>query len=252
MPIASLPMYLRPETAKATGEFWQLVRDNLRSAGVEAPDQLSTVEDVMTHWQSPDLLLSQTCGMPFRMVLHDHVTLVGTPDYGLEGCPPGYYQSVLVVRKNDERENLSDYRDARFAYNEPMSQSGFSAAWFHTQRHGFHFHNLVRSGAHGLSARMVAEGNADIASLDAVTWRLIERHEILAMNLRVLERTEPTPGLPCITAKGNDAAALFSAMKGAVQSLTPENRDCLGLADIIAIPKQDYLAVPTPPTLPSD
>ena len=60
--IASLPMYDRPETAAANDRLWQGVRTRLG----EGPEHLVRAGDPWEHWQSPDLLLSQTCGLPFR------------------------------------------------------------------------------------------------------------------------------------------------------------------------------------------
>ena len=84
--IASLPMYDLPDCRLANDRYWLLIRDALRSAGLMAPDALTRdMPDFMAHWQRPDLVLSQTCGYPFRAVLHSKVTLIGTPDFGLEG-----------------------------------------------------------------------------------------------------------------------------------------------------------------------
>ena len=65
--------------------------------------------------------------------------------------------------------------------------------------------------------------------------------------LRVLAQTDPTPGLPYISAAGADAPALFAAIDGAIRDLSPDDRDLLGLCGLVAIPAGDYLAVPVPP-----
>jgi hypothetical protein len=105
--IASLPMYDLPDCTAANDRYWELIRDAARDSGVNAPDALTRgMPDLLAHWQRPDLVLSQTCGFPFRAVLQGRVTLIGTPDFGLEGCPPGYYQSVLIVRSGDARDGL--------------------------------------------------------------------------------------------------------------------------------------------------
>ncbi|MFN7224061.1 MAG: hypothetical protein ACK4MS_08580, partial [Paracoccaceae bacterium] len=103
--IASLGMYDRPETSAANDALWALIRDALRDRGRDAPQALTRGEAACwPAWQAPDLVLSQTCGLPFRSRLHDHVTLIGTPDYGVEGCAPGYYRSVLIARSDDPRQ----------------------------------------------------------------------------------------------------------------------------------------------------
>ena len=114
--IASLPMYDRPDLAHQTAALWELIRDALRAEGVAAPDTLTPAPaDLFQHWQVPDLVLSQTCGFPYRTRLHGHVTLIGTPDYGLEGCPPGHYRSVIVARGDDVRTDNTLVFDAVLA-----------------------------------------------------------------------------------------------------------------------------------------
>jgi len=245
--IASLMMYRRPELDAAHDRYWALIRSNLAEAGVDSPDTLSQDADEFFVWKHADLTLSQTCGMPYRLWLYREVTLVGTPDFGIDGCPPGYYISPLVVRADDTRSTVDAFRNARFAYNQTHSQSGFAAAYNHLDRHGWWFNELLHTGQHLESARSVAEGRADIASLDAVSWRLMEAYESFATELRVLEWTKPTPGLPLITAKGNDADAIFAAVERAILELTATDRAILGLVGLVRIPAEDYLAIPNPP-----
>ena len=64
--IASLPMYDWDEVRAPTDRLWGLVRDNLRASGVAAPDALQRGGDMWGDWLHPDLILSQTCGFPYR------------------------------------------------------------------------------------------------------------------------------------------------------------------------------------------
>lgn len=245
--IASLGMYDRPETAAANDRLWALIRDGLRARGVEAPDQLTRGEAAYWQaWQDPDLVLSQTCGFPYRARLHDRVSLIATPDYGLPDCPPGHYTSVFVARKDDAR-TLPEFRTARFAYNEALSQSGWAAPQNHAATMGFHFTPSLETGGHLLSAQSVAEGRADIAALDALTWVLLSRWEPFTATLREVARTAPTPALPFIAARGANIAATRAALSEAVAALTPLDRDILMLRDVVDIPAECYLAIPTPP-----
>ncbi|QXT40650.1 phosphate/phosphite/phosphonate ABC transporter substrate-binding protein [Gymnodinialimonas ceratoperidinii] len=245
--IASLMMYQRPELAAAHDRLWSAIRDRLRADGIPAPKSLSQDAEEFSVWRDPELVLSQTCGMPYRLWLHGQVSLVGTPDYGLDACPPGHYRSALVVRADDPREQVTDFANARFAYNQTFSQSGFAAPFWHLHDHGFFFQDRLHTGAHLASARAVADGTADIASLDAVTWRNIERFDPFAPRLRVLAWTAPTPGLPLITSASNDAPAITRAVHAAIDDLSQEDKDLLGLKGLVSIPKENYLAVPNPP-----
>lgn len=245
--IASLMMYARPELHDAHLRYWALIRAELAARGVPAPATLSNDADPFAVWTDPALVLSQTCGMPYRTRLHGHVTLIGTPDYGLEGCAPGHYNSPIVVRKDDPRGTLTDYKKAGFAYNDTHSQSGFVSIYNTVKPLGFWFSDRRLSGGHQASARMVAEGRADIAALDAVTWALIRRYDDFAADLRVLEWTAPTPGLPYIAARTADKGATFDAVSAAITGLDQADRDALMLRGFVAIPAETYLAVPNPP-----
>jgi ABC-type phosphate/phosphonate transport system substrate-binding protein len=193
-------------------------------------------------------VLSQTCGYPFRARLHGSVTYVGTFDYGLEGCPPGHYCSVLVARKDDPRQTVADFDHAAFAYNEALSQSGWAAPQTHARDLGLHFAPAVQTGGHRLSAAAVADGRADLAALDAVTWALMQDHDPVAAALKPVGRTAPTPGLPCITAMGRDPEPIFAALTEAIAALGAVDRAALHLTGITRIPVAAYLAVPNPPS----
>jgi ABC-type phosphate/phosphonate transport system substrate-binding protein len=241
-------MYDRAETAGANDRFWALVAAGLHARGLDAPDALTRGDAAYwAAWRDPSLVLSQTCGFPYRAKLHDQVALVATPDYGIEGCPAGYYASVFVARADDAR-TLPEFRTARFAFNEGLSQSGWAAPQNHAATMGFQFPPGLETGAHLLSAQAVAEGRADLAAIDALTWRMIQRWEPMAAKLREVARTAPTPGLPYIAAKGADTEAVFQALETAVDRLSPEDRDALSLRGIVRIGAERYLAVPIPPS----
>lgn len=244
--IANLMMYQRPQLVEAHNHFWALIRKHLAAAGMDSPETLSQDSEEFFVWNHPDLILSQTCGMPYRTWLHDEVQLVGTPDYGLEDCPAGYYRSAIIVRADDARTQISQFKDATLAYNQTFSQSGFAAPFWHVKPKGFWFENRLHVEQHLESARAVAAGRADITSLDAVTWRNIEKYETFAAELRVLDWTKPTPGLPLITASGNDADLIFNAVKRSIDELDAQSKSQLGIEGIVQIPREGYLKLRNP------
>ncbi|MBA3912083.1 MAG: hypothetical protein C0524_19930 [Rhodobacter sp.] len=246
--IASLAMYDFGPAQAANDRLWALIRDGLRARGVAAPDRLTRGEAAYWDaWTAPDLVLSQTCGYPFRARLQGRVTYVGTPDYGVEGALPGFYRSVFVARADDRRRTLAAFHGAGFAYNEALSQSGWAAPQIHAAEAGLRLTPVVQTGSHRLSARAVADGRADIAALDAVTHALMQGADPLASRLRVVEATAPTPGLPLITAIDRDPEPIFAAVDQAIAALTPEDRATLRLKGLVRIPTALYLSVPNPP-----
>ena len=238
--IAALPMYDRAEMRAATDALWAAIRDALRAQDIDAPEGLARTDDLWAIWRDPTLILAQTCGLPFRAGLHRDVGLVATPDYGLPGCPPGFYNSVLIAR-----DACLPHRP-RIAINDPLSQSGWAALheWAAMQR--MDLGAVTVTGAHAASARAVAEGQADLAAIDAQTWRLLVRHAGTDPGLEIA-RTPPTPGLPLITARAHDPAPIRAALTAALAGLPAETLSALDLRGFVQIDAAAYLAMSVPP-----
>jgi len=246
--IAGLPMYDWAELQPAHDELWATLRTAFAGHGIDAPAQLTRDIKLWDLWQSPELLLGQTCGMPYRQRLHGKVHLVAALDYGLPNVPDGHYNSVLITRSGDATD-VADYAKRIFAFNGQDSQSGWAAAQNHVAALGFRFTTTLHTGAHRDSAIAVAEGRADIACIDAITWRLIKtfRSDITAA-LQVIATTEPTPGLPLITAFSQNPETVRASFSEALNTLNVQVKSQLGLSGKLAVIKAEaYLAVPTPP-----
>ncbi|MDG3040793.1 phosphate/phosphite/phosphonate ABC transporter substrate-binding protein [Roseicyclus marinus] len=238
--IAALPMYDRPELRAETDALWAGIRDALRARAIQAPDTLTRDRNPWEIWQSPDLILAQTCGLPFRARLHPQVTLVATPDYALPGCPPGHYNSVILARD----PALPDR--PRVAVNDPLSQSGWAALHAWATARALILGPVTITGSHAASARALAQGHADLAAIDAQTWRHLVRFDGADPALEIA-RTPPTPGLPLITARGRDPAPLRAALAEALAALPTATRAALDLAGFVTIDAVAYRAIPIPP-----
>ncbi len=243
---ASLLMYNPPALQDANKRFWGLISTRLRDAGIDAPETLSEDGFGTDFWTAKDMVFSQTCGMPYRTKLHGKVQIVGTPDYGVEGCAPGYYCSVLLKRQDDTRTQLSEFDGARVATNGFDSQSGFAALVNEIADSDIRFGRCVVTGAHAASVAAVANGKADIAATDAVTWHFLSRDGGVAEGVEVLARTRPTPGLPFICASTMSRETIFDAVSQAIEALSQSDRDLLMLRGLVHIPVSAYLSVPTP------
>lgn len=247
-PLAALPMYARAETAEAERRFW----DAVRTHAPELPSELGTPDRLFDHWLDPDLRFSQTCGMPYRTALHGRVRIVGTPDYGLPGCPPGFYNSVFVMRRAGATTDPEVWTGLCLARNSPWSESGWAAPFRYMEARGLAFDRVQATGAHRASARAVAEGAADIACIDAQTWALICDHDAIALDLAEVGRTDPAPGLPYITGPSGNPEALATAVRAAIDALTDTDRRALRIAALVDIAPETYLAVPNPPNDKAD
>lgn len=249
--IASLPMYDRAETFAPNNRLWALIRNHPALKHYAAPHSLTRGGDPWAHWQDPQLFLSQTCGLPFRSRLHNKVSLIGTPVYDLPGLRAGYYYSVFVARRSDPRKDLADFAGARYAYNDPLSQSGWGGPYAHVTARDIAFGSTFGTGAHQLSAQAVAEDRADITAIDALTWEFIKRWDSAAKALKEIDVTEQTPALPYISAVGQtmdgDPDDLRLAVRAAFADLSAADRNLLGLQGFTFVTPKEYLAVPNPP-----
>ncbi|MEP3639092.1 MAG: PhnD/SsuA/transferrin family substrate-binding protein [Paracoccaceae bacterium] len=240
--IASLGMYDMPLTAADNDIFWSLIHKNIGTG----PNKLDRETPIWDVWQSPDLLFAQTCSMPFRTRLAGKVTLIGTPDYALPGCPPGYYRSVLITRLNGPL-NLRDLAGASMAYNESLSQSGWAAPLLYLAEQGLKPGKMIETGAHAQSACAVANAQADFAAIDALTWLMLRQSDPgLTARLKVIDETPPTPALPYITANHRDAGPIAKATAQAIKELPAKSRGILNVRQLVHISPETYLALPNP------
>jgi len=244
--IAALPMYARPMNRAAHDRLWVLIRDGLRTRGIDAPDALDHEVDHMHAWAREDLVLSQICNLPYRARFRGKVTLIGASDYGLPGCAPGYYNSVFLVHRDNPASNPAALSEARYVCNDFLSQSGYGAAQTWAQARGFQFRHVAQSGSHYASISAIAEDKAEIAAIDAQTWHMAKNDHAAAATLKVIGVTDPSPGMTFVTRLGQDPAPYFAAVKTAISALAPDDRAILGLRAIITLPQSAY-DLPLPP-----
>ncbi len=244
---AALPMYFTPETRDAHDALWALIRDGLRDRGLAAPDSLDHEIAPADAWAAPDLVLSHICNLPYRKYFRDRVTLIGASDYGLEGCAPGQYRSLFVVRPGHPATRPEELDGARFAYNEADSQSGWGAAALWSRSAGIRLNPVLQTGAHRHSIAAVAQGEADAATIDAQSFRILGRTMDEAARVRVIGATPPSPGISFITRKGEDPAPYAAAIAAALEALAPVHRSALALRGIVRLSPDAY-DLPIPPS----
>lgn len=225
----SLPMYGPGLCDWAREALWLQLRERLLLAPAALshctedallPAVLTTPCDRVATWLSPQLVMSQTCGGPLVVSLYGRVSVVGTPCYDTDGCAGPDYCSLLIahrqcefLRRDGGDESLASFRAARAAINSVDSLSGYIAllaaaaavldstpAESSSSTRDF-FSTVIATGGHQASVEYVADGRADVAAIDCVTFGLIRIHRPdLLEDIVVWGRTPHLPGLPIITA----------------------------------------------------
>ena len=152
-----------------------------------------------------------------------------------------------TVATPQDGDDFAEFDGAALAYNDGLSQSGWAAPINQAQSAGIRLRVGVETGSHRGSALAVAEGRAELAAIDALTWALLTEFEDMS-GVKVIGATDPSPALPYITAKGRDGAAIRAAVAEAIAALSLDDRAKLRLRGIVEIAESAYLAVPIPPS----
>jgi ABC-type phosphate/phosphonate transport system substrate-binding protein len=209
--VASLPMYDFPELRDAHDAFWGAVAARLTAAGfANVPRELNRESGHVAVWRDPALLFAQGCEYPLAKSFADRVRLVATPMYAAAGCEGSRYRSAIVVR--DGFTTLAQLRGRRCAINELDSNSGMNllrAAVAPLVTGGRFFGSIAVSGSHLGSVERVASGEADVASVDCVSFAHFQRlYPSIVRELRVISWTPSSPSLPFITARSASDATV--------------------------------------------
>lgn len=209
--------------------------------------------DLHALWRRNDLLLSQTCGYPYRMLgLRNAVHLVATPAFDVPGCNGARYSSVLVVSARAQAggaTTLAACRGLRAAFNGEDSHSGMNAFRHAVAPHahdGRFFGSVTSFGSHLNVLRALAAGEADCAAIDCVTFAYVrDALPGLLNEIRIVGMTASAPGLPFIVSKaleGGLVGALRDALDHAV-AVDPERARMLRLKGFERLVPGDYDAI---------
>jgi ABC-type phosphate/phosphonate transport system substrate-binding protein len=256
-PFASLPMYDWPEVGPAWDALWRETRARLAGSGIDAAGELRRDADHAAAWLSPGLLLGQTCGWPLVSRLAGNVRVLARFAFDTGRAAPGDYHSVFVMRRGDATQEAAGpvqlgarLPGARVAYNSVDSQSGFRAlSELFARPVALPASRTLATGSHRASIRAVAAGQADLAAIDAVTWRLALAHEPAARKLAVAACGRDVPGLPliCAPAFGDRGGEIVSALAAAVAAMPAAPRRALGLNGVVPASAGDYDVLRAPP-----
>jgi ABC-type phosphate/phosphonate transport system substrate-binding protein len=201
--IVSLQMYDFAEIEPFVNAWWNIIKFELRLAGVDnLPDDLCRNDDIRSQWTKDDLILSQCCGYDLTVNGYNNLQPILTPVYQPEDCDGGNYCSYIVTSRNSEITNSLELANKRLAINGYNSHSGYNAlreVIASALGHGNHGNELVVSGGHANSMEMVASGSADAAAIDCVTYSLIERYRPeITEKLTIIDKSRVYPVLPYV------------------------------------------------------
>jgi ABC-type phosphate/phosphonate transport system substrate-binding protein len=247
-PVALLPMYDLPWTVTANDALWASISARPAEAGVQTPVHLTRGGDLAALWRHPALILGQTCGYPYVTGLKDIVTLIAAPEYSFPGCEGASHRSFIIRRVDDPRRALGEFRGAVAALNALDSNTGmnlFRAMIAPIAGGKTFFSAIVVTGAHEASLAAVAEGQSDLASIDCVSFALLEhgRPELIK-RVAIVAESPLSPCLPFIASASLPAPTIETVREALFAALADPNlaeaRAALGLKGARVATPADY------------
>ncbi len=204
----SLPMYDFAELQAATQAVLDAIVTEARKLGDEAqvgdPD-VSNHAALMALWGGDEMYISHSCGQPYIEELQENVDVLGTFLWRDVSDSRGDYRSVIVVRDDFPASQIGELGGALPVINNPESLSGWCSlgvALSEVTSDANFVRPYLVSGGHVGSLRMLQEGAADVAAIDAATYQILSRVQpALVRGLRVIGSGPLVPATPLIASK---------------------------------------------------
>ncbi len=193
-----------------------------------------------------DLFIGQTCGYPFIKKWHETHIPVCVARFSIDGCEGTNYSSWFVTRSDSTKTSTAEFKNSTAVINNTDSNSGMNVLRYEISKlaNGEPFFNRVLvSNSHLESMKKVASGEADLAAIDAVTYKFaIEQNIIDKDALKVIGQSELTAGLPFIISKSRDidAATVRDAINTSYENISEENRNFMSVISFDAADPSDY------------
>ena len=215
----SFPWYDLPGVQWANDALWH-------ATGL--PGALDRSTPIQQQWWHSELVVSQACGLDLFLSAAP-IEPVLAPVFDLDS-PAGSYFSYLVGNPTGRVA----------AVNGLSSRSGLCALLAVCRPRA-----ILITGSHRNSLAALRSGAAEVASIDAVTWTILERCDpAVLQGITRVDRTPSGPAPPFVMRRGGTheriARALEAAMRGPA---TLHARRALGISGVVRVSLDDYLPV---------
>ncbi|MFQ5854457.1 MAG: phosphate/phosphite/phosphonate ABC transporter substrate-binding protein [Anaerolineae bacterium] len=143
------------------------------------------------------------------------------------------YQASIIVAAENPYRSFDDLRGQRFAFTDPLSNSGRLYVQYRLAQMGetpnSYFGETIYTYSHDNAVRAVAQGIVDGATVDSLVFDALVRTEpVLGQRLRVVERSRPF-GIPPVVVHPDLDPELKAAVQQALLNMhnDPEGREAL-------------------------
>ena len=244
VPHVELGMYPFVSVASA----WDVIWSAVHARAPWTPASLTRSGDAHARWYDDHCIVTHVCGWPFAARHHDDMHVVGAFSLDLpEAERGGYYRSVLLSPHDRPLSALTGAQ-VRAVANSADSLSGWHSLRAATVGPGKAWPGTVAfTASHRDSVRALADGEADLASIDS--WSLVfiaaEEPELVRGLHRV--GTGPRIPTPALTARKSIGDRrldeLRDAFVGALDAPeTADARAALHIEGFARLELDDYLA----------
>lgn len=230
--IASLPWYDLPASHIALDRFWDALRVQLHAQGVDGlPTSLTRTMPTEQQWRYPELLLSQCCGLDLFVSRLPRVAILARPVFADLDCDPGNYFSHIVRAKG---ATWSSRRPRRIVVNSRSSRSGHTALLAWLLKREWSARPVLVSGSHARSLDWLRAGRADLAAIDAHSWKYLD-----ISGVEIVGRSTEAPAPPFICSPHMPADAVLRGLRQAVA----KHGAGIGMTGIIPSSLASYSAI---------
>jgi hypothetical protein len=230
---AALPWYDFPSTQRVLDAVWQETMSQLRAAGVK--HNLGALDHTTPHRQLleyPQLALSQCCGLDLCRSYTDNVVPFAVPVISALPVAAGQYFSYIVSRSG------ADLERPRVVINDCSSHSGHTALRLWLVANKIANYTTFESGSHAESIAALNSGRADVAAIDALTWRFLAPE-----NLHILDTSEPVLAPPFIMGRKSNLPVV--ELTAALHKAFQRHGEPLGITGVLPVSRRDYDSLAT-------
>ena len=221
-------MYDIIEIRHAHDALWKGIARHFRKQGLKhVPRRLVHDQPVNSLWSNNNLCMSQCCGFDIVHRYKHQLQVLATPWFNAPGCSKGNYSSAIVVPTDSSYDDVTEMAGKVAVVNGPESHSGMNALFSlvspHSRNSKF-FAEIKISGSHSESLALLAEGKADVASIDCITYELLGRYRPAAIKgTRQLGLTYSAPAPPYVTAGKFDMETIKRMQNALIDAFEEEN-----------------------------
>jgi ABC-type phosphate/phosphonate transport system substrate-binding protein len=225
---------------------WERLWAAVHSRVPWTPASLTWDGDVQEHWADPTCVVAHACGWPVATTLRRSQSIVGAFTLAIPEADGHRFRSVFVAPRTDD---LAAFGAAAMtvAANSDDSLSGWISLRAATVGFGAWSARIHWTGAHIDSVRAVQNGEADLASIDELTWAHLWRlYPHLAYGLHVVGRGPWIPSPAIVTSTQRDGGVDDLRAAFAATMSDPETREAraeLLLAGFVPLDDVDYASV---------